>query len=399
MADEVETAAAAQDAQTPETGAVQVPEPPAPRRQSVATRSGACDMRVGPGCAARIGSDLRIMVGKPNRALLLLGEGVPGELAETLGRSLTDKGFGVATRDASGLDPLRVESALELYRWFAETGLTADDAVVVVGSGDLMSCVQYAASTWCGGVAVAAVPLALDGVVDVSVTPRALGLDGSARMLLRACSPRLLVCDTGAVDYAAPSEGTLMGRAVMVAGAMAEGERCFSELALHAEGVVAGRPDDLAQMMLDLVKARAHILTSTAVAIRQGIAYGVGFADGLARALSEQGSKVPARSALLSEGLRFSARLAAAHQGKGADLVFEQDALLDRLGLPALGCEVDPLLLVESMRACAYERSNRFMLALPLGLGRVRLTAIDDDELVRNVQAWSRMSARLARMR
>ena len=380
--------------------AVAPAEPPVPRRQSVATKSGACDMRVGPLCAERIGSDLRIMVGKPNRALLIRGRGVGDALATCLARSPTDKGFLVSERDAPSPEvPLRVEFSCELQRWFAEAQLTADDAVIVCGSADLISAVLFAASSWCGGVAVAAVPVALDGVTDVAVTPRPLGYEDAPAMVWRPCSPRLLVCDTQAVDFAACGEGTLLGRAVAVAGAVAEGERCFSELALHAEGLVAGNPDDVAQVMLDIVKARAHILTSTAVAIRQGISYGVAFADGLARALEGQGSPIPARSALLSEGLRFSARLAAAHQGKGADLVYAQDALLDTMGLPALACEVDPCALVDAMRACAYERSNRFMLALPLSLGRVRLTAIDDGELTRNARAWARMSARLARAR
>lgn len=390
------------------------PEPPVIRRQSLSLRSGLCDMRVGVGAAERMGQDLRGLVGKPRRALLVSAAGTDPELLEQTRRSLVDVGFDVRTHELPAGRPARQLSEVNgLFSVLDENSITADDAIVAVGDADVISALVYVAANWCGGCALVALPTTLDGMVDISVTPRAIDLPGSPDMLLTRGCVRLIICDPSVCgDLAEATPTTLMGRCVMVAGALAAGETSFSELGLHADGVAAGTADDVIEMVMTLTKSRCRIASSSAIAIRQGISYGVGLARALKASLLEgagaDGSvatldgALPADALLLAEGLRISSRLSAAHQAsatdtKAVDLVFAQDALLERLGLGEVACDIDPERLLANLKACELKRQNRFMLTLPLDYGRVRLTAIEDEMLLQHLGAWCKLRRRLLR--
>ena len=65
--------------------------------------------------------------------------------------------------------------------------------------------------------------------------------------------------------------------------------------------------------------------------------------------------------------------------------MFTQDELLERLGLGTTEAAVDPQALVAAMREERFRRTNRFMVATPRALGRVRLTAVPDELLEEHV--------------
>ena len=107
-----------------------------------------------------------------------------------------------------------------------------------------------------------------------------------------------------------------------------------------------------------------------------------------ARALrSVAGDSVPA-SSLLADGLRFSARLAVALEQLSVDDMFTQDELLERLGLGTCEVPVAPDALVAALKQERFSRTNRFMMATPRALGRVRLSVIPDDLLAEHAAAW-----------
>ena len=417
-----ESASSAADAQEANAGASRAeatvapaaPEPPAApviRRQSLSLRGGSCDMRMGVGAPDGLGRDLRLQVGKPRRVLLVRGEDVTDELAELVRRSLVDAGFDVRAHSLpAGRASRSVSVADGVLAELCRAGITADDALVGIGDADVLSCLTYVSSVWCDGCALAAVPTTLDGMVDLPVTPRALDL-GDAREMVRARGcVRLLVCDPSQPGLASATPGTLMGRAVMVAGAVAAGKQTFSDLALRAGAVAVGDVEAIEEEVLAIAKARARVASSSAIAIRQGMLYGLSLARALGRCLAEatgldedgaRGKGEPDGGRLLAEGMRISARLAAAHQGPDkpelVDFVFAQDALLERLGLDEVPCDLDADRLLEALRAEELSRSNRFMLALPLDYGRVRLTSLDDELLSAHLHAWCKTRRRLKR--
>ena len=389
-----------------ETKAV-APAPDVPpvvvRRQSLATRMGVCDMRVGVGATAQLGEALRGVVGKPRRVLVAHSADVPAAVVEEVRRSLIDTGFEFHQLElAGGRASRNLDEATRVFEALASHSITADDAIVAVGDAGLISTLVFVASTWCAGTVLAAVPTTLDGMVDVTVTPRALDVSAASEMLLAKGVVRLAVCDPANLPDAPDDPGTLMGRAVLGAGAVTAGETTFSELAVRADGIVAQDADTLVDEVLDITKSRCRVASSTALAVRQGLLLGMGFARAIGRCLDAAGSQdTPGEGRLLAEGLRIAARLAVAHQEKDAeallDLVFAQDALLERFGLAEVPCDLDADDVLAALRAEELSRSNRFMLALPLDFGRVRLTNVPDDLLYQHLKAWCKARRKLKR--
>lgn len=389
-----------------ETKAV-APAPDVPpvvvRRQSLATRMGVCDMRVGVGATAQLGEALRGVVGKPRRVLVAHSADVPADVVEEVRRSLIDTGFEFHQLElAGGRASRNLDEATRAFEALASHSITADDAIVAVGDAGLISTLVFVASTWCAGTVLAAVPTTLDGMVDVTVTPRALDVSAASEMLLAKGVVRLAVCDPANLPDAPDDPGTLMGRAVLVAGAVTAGETTFSELAVRADGIVAQDAETLVDEVLDITKSRCRVASSTALAVRQGLLLGMGFARAIGRCLDAAGSQdTPGEGRLLAEGLRIAARLAVAHQEKDAetllDLVFAQDALLERFGLAEVPCDLDADDVLAALRAEELSRSNRFMLALPLDFGRVRLTNVPDDLLYQHLKAWCKARRKLKR--
>lgn len=396
-----------------ETRAV-APAPDVPpvvvRRQSLATRMGVCDMRVGVGATAQLGEALRGVVGKPRRVLVAHSADVPADVVEEVRRSLIDTGFEFHQLElAGGRASRNLDEATRAFEALASHSITADDAIVAVGDAGLISTLVFVASTWCAGTVLAAVPTTLDGMVDVTVTPRALDVSAASEMLLAKGVVRLAVCDPANLPDAPDDPGTLMGRAVLVAGAVTAGETTFSELAVRADGIVAQDADTLVDEVLDITKSRCRVASSTALAVRQGLLLGMGFARAIGRCLdaveaagdASAPQDTPGEGRLLAEGLRIAARLAVAHQEKDAeallDLVFAQDALLEEFGLAEVPCDLDADDVLAALRAEELSRSNRFMPALPLDYGRVRLTNVPDDLLHQHLKAWCKARRKLSR--
>lgn len=395
------------EAATVDETKVVAPAPDVPpvvvRRQSLATRMGVCDMRVGVGATAQLGEALRGVVGKPRRVLVAHSADVPADVVEEVRRSLIDTGFEFHQLElAGGRASRNLDEATRAFEALASHSITADDAIVAVGDAGLISMLVFVASTWCAGTVLAAVPTTLDGMVDVTVTPRALDVSAASEMLLAKGVVRLAVCDPANLPDAPDDPGTLMGRAVLVAGAVTAGETTFSELAVRADGIVAQDAETLVDEVLDITKSRCRVASSTALAVRQGLLLGMGFARAIGRCLDAAGSQdTPGEGRLLAEGLRIAARLAVAHQEKDAeallDLVFAQDALLERFGLAEVPCDLDADDVLAALRAEELSRSNRFMLALPLDFGRVRLTNVPDDLLYQHLKAWCKARRKLKR--
>lgn len=422
-ADDVETADetdAATDADQPaEADAAADAEPapePAPvitlRRQSIVLRSGACDLRVAPGAIDQVGQAAKTVAGKPGSVFLLHGDDVSAETVETCRRYLVDQGFSRVSIHAvpAGRACRTLAQASGIYDELATGNITPDDPIVAVGDADVLSLAIFVGSTWQTGTSVVALPTTLDGMVDVTVTPRAIDANGSSATLLARGNLRYAICDTDLLPGAEDAT-SLMANAVMVAGAMAAGESNFSDLAIRADGIMGRDAQTLVDEILDITKARTRVASSTALAMRQGVLYGLSMGRALAACLAEQNAEDErfavetevCEGRLLAEGLRISARLAAARQAATdesvVDLVFAQDALLDKLGLAEVACNVSAERLIEVLRADELSHSNRFMLALPLGYGRVRLSAVEDDMLSEHLSGWCRARKKLARRR
>lgn len=370
----------------PEAAPEPEPEKPAePRRvrQWVNLRNSSMDVRAGRGICASVAHDLRSAIGKPHGCAVVHEASAPEAVIDQLRLNLSDQGFSVhEVVLAEAPCDLAAVSALDAE--LAERGITADDLVVAVGGFETLSLASFACASWCGGVSLAEVPLDLASAIEAGTTPRSLDLPGLPRMVAQLGSARFSLVDADLYDCDPAGEGAQHAFALMVATAMCDSDKAFGRLWDAADDLAAGDTDALVTQLLDTVKSRGRVVSSTSLATRQSIEYGTSFAHALA---TLAGPGAPA-SALLADGLRFAARLAVAEDALSVDDMLTQDELLERLGVGTTEGPVDPEALVRAIKAERYRRTNRLMLGLPRAIGRVRLSVVPDDLLAEHAAAW-----------
>jgi hypothetical protein len=169
----------------------------------------------------------------------------------------------------------------------------------------------------------------------------------------------------------------------MVATAMAENENTFSRLWDCADEIVAGEKSVLLEEAVDILKARGRLASSTAIAVRQSLSFGQTFERALSHLVAGAEPSV-----LLAEALRFAARVSAGMEQLPVDDVLACDELLETLGLGELTADVEPAAMIDALKAERFLRTNRFLLALPQVIGRVRLSSVTDELLAEHVGAW-----------
>ena len=329
-------------------------------RQWVALRNTSMDVRGGIGISGHVAKDLRTAIGRPHACALVGEAGLSAELVDAYHRDLSAAGFDVRPLEmpGGGCDLVRAQALAGLL---LEARITADDLVSLVE-----------------------VPTSAPAAVISAVTPRPLDIPGGPGMLRHDGAPRFSVVDVRLFDLDPTHEELLHAFAHMAATAACDSNKAFERLWDSADDLVAGDEQVILRQLLDAVKSRGRVVASTSAATRQSIAYGEELAGALRSVL---GDAVPA-SSLVADGLRFSARLAVALDQLSVDDMFTQDELLERLGLGTTEAAVDPQALVAAMREERFRRTNRFMVATPRALGRVRLTAVPDELLEEHVTAW-----------
>lgn len=351
-------------------------------RQWVSLPHGSCDARIGAGAVDAIGQAMRTTTSVRPRCAMVVEAGTDEGLVERVRRELTDTGYDVSRTDV----PATADSPVDMGRLMAELGkarITSDDAVFALGSTRVLSLATAAAGAWCGGVPLTVMPLDEGSLAEAVVSPRWLSCDGMPEMVCVAPCARHVIADLDVMDTGLDSEPSRFARVLLAATAVAESEKSFSRLWDSADSLMSGDQVTLGQFLADGLKSRGHLVSSTALAIRQSTSYGLDFV----RAMRPLAPAAPT-STLLAEGLRFAARLSAGMGKLSVDDTFAQDDLLAMLGLPEFEGEVDPEALCANLRRERFLRSNRFLFCLPLSLGRVRLTAVDEDLLRQHAQAW-----------
>lgn len=283
---------------------------------------------------------------------------------------------------------------LRLAESFAAHGITADDLCCAVGDADLMSVVAFVAGSWCSQTTLLAIPLDEPALLDGALIPRPLDVSGLAEAVSVRVGARHVLLDFDLVLGEPDGEASRYARTLMVASAMAGSERVFSELWDRADAIGEGDEEAYTTQLLATAKSRGQACSSTAIAIRQSLAYGQAFARALA-GLARDGGLELAPSLLLAEGLRFSARLACGMGKLSVDDMLAQDELLETLGVGGVALDADGGALVGALRRELFLRSNRSMLLLPLAIGRVRLSTVPDDVLEEHAAAWCAAHATL----
>lgn len=353
------------------------------KRQTMALPGTSCDLRMGHGALDTMGKELRSLTGRPRLAAALIGEGVSEEVSQEIGRQLSDGGFEAVMLELPADDGCTLESAEELIEQLDNAGVTADDVMLAVGDSKTLGLATFVSGIWCGGTPLAIVPTDAYALLESIASPRALNVrDGRGRMISVKTYPRMAFFD---LDLSGLAEGPAFetALALCVATAVCDGNDAFASLAGDAEAIAGGNVDVFATHLLEFVRSRCKLASATSLATRQALSYGTVFA----RALDELVEGCP-EAVLIAEDLRFSSRLAVGCGKAKIDLVYAQDALLERFGLGEVACDVSAEELTDAVRAACFAHSNRFMFPLPEAIGRVRLSSVEDDAFAANIAAW-----------
>lgn len=355
-----------------------------PTRQWVSLPGSSCNFRVGHGNTERLGKDLKSSVGKPAKAALIFGESCDANLVQDIYYQLTDAGFRVGKGTiAEGAEARTLGAAEALFGELSRLHITSDDLVLVLGDADQLSLALYVCGAWCAGTPVAAFPLDLEAAVCATVTPQGLSVDGHRGMVKGRNSLKNVFVDFAHMDLS-DTECRRRAFATMVGTAVSDTQKAYEALYNRREELFAGDEVTMRDQLNESLRSRGRVVSSTSVAVRQSLEYGLPFAEALRNLVP---AEVP-DSTLLAEGLRFSARVAVTEQEFSVDDMLSQDELLESLGLGTVSCTLEPQAILDGMRQATFLRSNRFMLALPRSFGRVRLATVEDETLLQHLGAW-----------
>ena len=352
-------------------------------RQWVVVRGTSMDLRVGTGILSEFPRVLRSAAGRPHACALVHEGGVSDDVVRVLHDNLCDQGFRVSTLSlgAVGCDLAEVERLNVMLR---DARITSDDIVLAVGGLKTLSVASFVCSSWLGGTQLAEVPTDLASAVVTATTPRALDSAGLERVVSQDATARYTMIDLDLVGTDPKSETALLAFALMVQTAMCDSDRAFGKLWDAADDLAAGDEAALTTQLQDTLKSRGKVSSATSAALRQSLEFGTTFADAL---LSLAPGEV-SRATALADGMKFAARLGVAQETLSVDDMLAVDEVLERLGVPTARVTVDAGELAARIRDARFQRTNRFMLAVPRALGRVRLAVMTDDLLAEHTAAW-----------
>ena len=328
-------------------------------------------------------------VGKPKRAMVVWDAAVSERFGEVVDHALVDAGFAVSQLLLEvSPDGATLSDADVVFGALSANGITCDDLVVAIGDAATCSVVCWCANQWCGRTECALLPTTFDAMLTVATTMEPLVASGDHALPAIAVRPEpgLVVCNLDLVREAGP-EDLKLGYAVLVGTMLSSSKSRWNQFSETVPEILAGEEVALVNAVQWSQTARKDVLMATNPSARHALDFGKTGERTLRVSLGNAAVQVPAYQ-LLSEGMRFEARLAHDACDFDIDYVFEVDDCLEDFGIEELAFDLEPEAFIAEFRRQQFARSNRTMLPLPAALGAIRLNAVDDDVLERHAAAY-----------
>ena len=359
------------------------------RRQLINFQNRSVDVRVGFDAFSELSRMFASVVGKPKRAMVVWNSAVSDRFGEIVEHALVDAGFAVSQLSLEvSPDGATLADADTVFGALSTHGITCDDLIVAVGNASMCSVVAWCANQWCGRTECALLPTAFDAMLTAATTMEPLVASATNALPAIALRPEpgLVVCNLDLVREANP-EDLKLGYAVLVGTMLSSSKSRWNQFSEMVPEILAGEEVALVNAVQWSQTARKDVLMATNPSARHALDFGKTGERTLRACLGDAAAHVPAYQ-LLSEGMRFEARLAHDACDFDIDYVFEVDDCLEDFGIEELAFELEPTAFIEEFRRQQFVRSNRTMLPLPAALGAIRLNAVDDDVLERHAQAY-----------
>lgn len=359
------------------------------RRQLINFQNRSVDVRVGLGAYEELSRMFASAVGKPKRAMVVWNAAVSERFGEVVDHALVDAGFAVSQLllEVSPVGATLADADV-VFGALSANGITCDDLVVAVGDAATCSVVCWCANQWCGRTECALLPTTFDAMLTVATTMEPLVASGDHMLPAIAARPEpgLVVCNLDLVREANP-EDLKLGYAVLVGTMLSSSKSRWNQFSETVPEILAGEEVALVNAVQWSQTARKDVLMATNPSARHALDFGKTGERTLRVCLGNAAAQVPAYQ-LLSEGMRFEARLAHDACDFDIDYVFEVDDCLEDFGIEELAFDLEPAAFIAEFRRQQFVHSNRTMLPLPAALGAIRLNAVDDDVLERHAAAY-----------
>ena len=359
------------------------------RRQLINFQNRSVDVRVGFGAYEELSRMFASAVGKPKRAMVVWNAAVSERFGEVVDHALVDAGFAVSQLllEVSPVGATLADADV-VFGALSANGVTCDDLVVAVGDAATCSVVCWCANQWCGRTECALLPTTFDAMLTVATTMEPLVASGDHALSAIAVRPEpgLVVCNLDLVREADP-ENLKLGYALLVGTMLSSSKSRWNQFSETVPEILAGEEVALVNAVQWSQTARKDVLMATNPSARHALDFGKTGERTLRVCLGNAATQVPAYQ-LLSEGMRFEARLAHDACDFDIDYVFEVDDCLEDFGIEELAFDLEPEAFIAEFRRQQFARSNRTMLPLPAALGAIRLNAVDDDVLERHATAY-----------
>lgn len=359
------------------------------RRQLINFQNRSVDVRVGFGAFEELSRMFTSAVGKPKRAMVVWNAAMSERFGEVVDHALVDAGFAMSQLLLEvSPDGATLSDADVVFSALSANGITCDDLVVAVGDAATCSVVCWCANQWCGRTECALLPTTFDAILTVATTMEPLVASGDHALPAIAVRPEpgLVVCNLDLVREANP-EDLKLGYAVLVGTMLSSSKSRWNQFSETVPEILAGEEVALVNAVQWSQTARKDVLMATNPSARHALDFGKTGERTLRVCLGNAAAQVPAYQ-LLSEGMRFEARLAHDACDFDIDYVFEVDDCLEDFGIEELAFDLEPAAFIAEFRRQQFARSNRTMLPLPAALGAIRLNAVDDDVLKRHAAAY-----------
>lgn len=357
-------------------------------------------VRVGTSLIDVFGEDVRAAGVRCNHAIIIADELAAPLYCNRLKGMLAREGFKALDISVSANGAQTIEAANELWQAFSDTGF-ADDALVI-GLGDRAVCAlaAFSAALYGGGMPYAALPTTLAAMAASTVADAAaIGVRGKEDALrarfapVYACASLDVLADLPAVQW---REGCVE----VVKAALAGEDEAFFWLTENADALAARDATVTATALARTIAARADLIGAieekAAFAARTlcpapaAFSYGDTFARAM-RAVAGASFNCAERA---GEGMRFAIRLGAALAGTPVDLVREQDALLDILGMPQTTFDGNPDALLNAMANAGQDGTGSILFSVPRDVGDFTMMPVAPDIIREHLAARSAMLER-----
>lgn len=346
------------------------------------------EVRIASGALESLGATLRALDKNP-QALIITDSEVGSRYLSAARGSLEAADYHCSVITVpSGEEAKSCACAAEIWDAMADCKLNRDSLVIALGGGVVGDLAGFTGSTFMRGLKVVQVPTTLLSMVDSSVGGKtAINLEAGKNLVGTFCQP-LYVCADLVTLQTLPEREWACGCAEIAKSAVIDSDDFFFWLCEHADELAARDEAVVQEAIVRSVVFKAEVVAADEQETK-GVRECLNYGHTLAHAIeTEAGYGTYSHGAAVAEGMRFAARLAAAHFGTSLEFVSAQDQLLDTLGLPALDFSADPERLLELMFSDKKVRSHVLRFVLPRDVGDWEVVTLDPDFVLEHLRAW-----------